>query len=119
MNPAPTLHITKKQSKLYNTFLYANLFSSDSIGNNTIDSTNKTNMSNNNNNHNKLTPIPPRHPSNNIKYAKPIFSPTTPSMQKIFSSITSSHHKISELSQNKLQQNISTIIPIITTPPTK
>ena len=34
------------------------------------------------------------------------------------SSITSSHHTISESSKNKLQENISNIIPIITTPPT-
>ena len=33
-------------------------------------------------------------------------------------SITSSHHTISESSKNKLQENISNIIPIITTPPT-
>ena len=35
------------------------------------------------------------------------------------SSITSSHHNISEPSQNKLQENISNIIPIITIPTTK
>ena len=34
------------------------------------------------------------------------------------SSITSSQHNISESSQKKLQENISNIIPIITTPPT-
>ena len=35
------------------------------------------------------------------------------------SSITSSHHNISESSQNKLQEKISNIIPIITTSSTK
>ena len=80
-NPAPTLHITKKQSKLYNTFLHTNLFSSDSIGNSNLDSANKTNMSDNNN-HNKLTPIHPKHHSNTIKFAKPIFSPIPPNTKK-------------------------------------
>ena len=61
--PAPTLHITNKNSKLHNTFLHTNLFRSDSIGNNNLDSANKTNLSDNDN-HNKFNPIHPKHPSN-------------------------------------------------------
>ena len=80
-NPAPTVHITNKQSKLYNTFLHTNLFSPDSISNTNIDSLNKTKMVDNNN-HNKLIPIHPRHPSNTIKFAKSISSPTPPSTKK-------------------------------------
>ena len=46
----------------------------------------------NNTKHNTLIPIPPRHPTNNIKFAKSISSTPTPSIQKIIPSITSSHH---------------------------
>ena len=52
------------------------------------------------------------------KLAKSIFSPIHPSTKQIMSSITSSQHNISESSKKKLQENISNIIPIITTPTT-
>ena len=71
----------------------------------------------NNTNYNTIIPIPPRHPTNNIKFGKSISSTPTPSIQKIIPSITSSHHKISVFSQKKLQKNIPNIIPIITIHP--
>ena len=73
----------------------------------------------NNTKHNTLIPIPPRHPTNNIKFAKSISSTTTPIIQKIIPSITSSHHKISAFSQKKLEKNISNITPIMTNPSIK
>ena len=42
--------------------MHTNLFSSDSNGNNNLDSANKTNMSENNN-HKKFNPILPNQPS--------------------------------------------------------
>ena len=98
--------------------MYTNIFRSDSIGNNNLDSANKTNLSDTDNHKKKFNPIHTKHPSNTKKLAKSIFSPIHPSTKKIMSSITSSQHNISESSKKKLQENISNIIPIITTPTT-
>ena len=75
--------------------MHTNPFSSDSIGNNNLDSAKKTNMSEKNN-HKKSNPIHPKQPSTTKKFAKPTFSPIPPSTKKIMSSITSSRHTISE-----------------------
>ena len=65
----------------------------------------------------KFNSIHPKHPSTNKKYAKSTFSTIPPSKKQILkSSITSSHHTISESFNNKLQEHIT--IPIITTLPT-
>ena len=72
----------------------------------------------NNTNHNKLIliSITPSHTNNNIKLAKSIFPTPTLIIQKIIPSIPSSHHKISALSQNALQKNMSNITHIIKNP---
>ena len=64
----------------------------------------------------KFNSIHPKHPSTHQKYAKSTFSTIPPSKTQILkSSITSSHHTISESFNNKLQEHIT--IPIITTLP--
>ena len=69
-------------------------------------------------NHNNLilNSIPSCHTNNNMKLAKSIFPTPTPIIQQIIPSISSSHHKISALSQKTLQKHTSNITPTITNP---
>ena len=60
--------------------MHTNLFSSDSNGNNKLDSANKTNMSENNN-HKKSNTIYPKQPSIPKQFAKSKF-PIPPSQKK-------------------------------------
>ena len=96
----------EKKSNLHNTFLYTTFFSTDSKCNNHILFTNKTDMLNNIN-HNNLIPLSilPRYNNNNIiKLAKSIIPTPAPIIQQIIPIISSSHHKISTLSQKNCKQ---------------